>query len=386
MLLYVNIPFCRYKCQFCFKTHAVPPALLLNGGMHEAYVAALEKNIMFYLPTWKKHAPIKGINWGGGTPTALSVGHIERIASCLGVHIPLSRIPFSVEGTPDTLTKTMLKRLKRIGVNRLSIGIQSFNDRSLRALGRGHNAAAAARCVGRARDAGFDNINMDLIIALPGESQAEILFSVRRAIRLGAPHITTYFYTPCKGSVLTAKLARSGWTPEGGESNRAIHSAMRAELEGAGYANYEFFHWSRDHTRWRYFSLDHYFGHVGDVVGFGAGAQSFIRGFGNLEYPGLERYLADPLTMRRGSYGLEYVIERALGSRAGVHFPSIAGLFGIKERDVRIHPLSRAFRDLPGVTVAKRGVRMKPEEYQRQYINGLTQRLRSIRLNPGAWL
>jgi coproporphyrinogen III oxidase-like Fe-S oxidoreductase len=150
---------------------------------------------------------------------------------------------------------------------------------------------------------------------------------------------------------------------------------VRAILEAAGYRNYEYFHWSRDPSRWSYVSLDHYFGHADDVLGFGAGAQSFITPDGNLEMLEMDDFLTDPLTMKPGKRDLEFTLERALGCRYGLQYKAIARTFGMTEAELQSNALLQDLALVPGVVHTEQGLVMAARDYMREHTIGVQSRM-----------
>jgi len=166
--LYIHIPFCKRKCNYCdFVSYAG------KEGLIDRYVEALGQELESLPSTF--YAPLSTIFFGGGTPTLLEPRHFDKIISTLIGHwsLDIGHSEISVESNPGTADRTKLKALRELGINRLSIGVQSFNDRHLQTLGRVHSAGQAKQFYRDAREAGFDNINLDLMFALPGQTLDE---------------------------------------------------------------------------------------------------------------------------------------------------------------------------------------------------------------------
>ncbi|MFA4844477.1 MAG: radical SAM family heme chaperone HemW [Candidatus Margulisiibacteriota bacterium] len=185
--LYVHIPFCKQKCNYCdFVSYAGKENFI------DEYVETMIRE--FESRCSVLYVPCSTVFFGGGTPTLLEPKHFDKILSTFISHssLVISHSEISIEANPGTAGKAKLKALRQLGINRLSIGVQSFNDRQLKTLGRIHDSATAKRFYQDARDAGFDNINLDLIFALPGQTLAEWKRDLATAIALKPEHLSTY--------------------------------------------------------------------------------------------------------------------------------------------------------------------------------------------------
>lgn len=194
--IYVQFPFCASKCSFCNFSSRVEPA-----SVFDAYCRAIEQEID-RLPAYYEADKIgRGIfdrladtvYVGGGTPSLLGSERLERIFSGLRRRFELSAcVEFTLEVTPGSASDRLLERARALGVNRLSIGAQSFDDRELRLVGRLHSAAETRDLVRRARGAGFANLSLDLIAGLPSQNETSWLHSVRETVQLQPEHISVF--------------------------------------------------------------------------------------------------------------------------------------------------------------------------------------------------
>lgn len=385
VLLYLHVPFCPTKCHFCFKVHRTPRHVLLDEDLHDEFVSAARRDIRTGGAAQResRFSPV-GLNWGGGTPTALSTAQIETLAGAFHDIWNLTGVPFSVEATPDTFTAEIARCLADVGVTRVSLGAQTLNDRTLARMGRSHNREQVARAVSYARAAGIDDVNLDLILALPYDNLADNVASVQAAVEMEPTHITTYLYHPTPHTVLFRQLARNpslAWNRE--DALRAVERAAE-DLLSAGFTNYEYFHWSRDSGRWHYTSLDFYFGHCGDVVGFGAGSHSFVAPRGSVTAPDLYEYLDQPTARNPGPFDLDYALERSLGCTLGLNYVAMAATFGTTAAAVRDHPLVEQLRRVPGVQRSPSGLTVPPAIYQREHAGGVISRLEEMLGVPDA--
>ncbi|MDY7002206.1 MAG: radical SAM protein, partial [Thermodesulfobacteriota bacterium] len=191
MLLYVHVPFCSRKCDYC-AFHSIVP----GPEDMPLYVEALLSEIVF----WKErleNREIDSLYFGGGTPSLLSLKALASIVKAIEAAFEFEAgLEFSFEANPDSVVRFgYLYGLKAVGVNRLSLGVQSLYDRHLRTLGRAHDSEQALGAYYLARDAGFDNINLDLIWGLPGLRLSTWMTQLREVVRLKPNHLSCYGLT-----------------------------------------------------------------------------------------------------------------------------------------------------------------------------------------------
>jgi oxygen-independent coproporphyrinogen-3 oxidase len=184
---------------------------------------------------------------GGGTPTALQPDAYAEMLAAVRRRINLSNVQeFTSEANPGTLTKDKLAVMRDGGVNRISIGVQTFNERALRLLGRAHSRKQAVEGFHMLREAGFDNVNIDLIQSIPDMTPEDVLEDARRVVELGPEHISYYnlIYEP--GTPMTSDRDAGRIVPPGDEEEADNYYAVKALLEGAGYNHYEISNFSRN--------------------------------------------------------------------------------------------------------------------------------------------
>ena len=228
--LYIHLPWCERKCPYCdFNSHAV------NELPEERYIQALIQDLEYQLPTiWGRR--IVSVFMGGGTPSLFSPEAISRLIST--IHSHLNCIPgmeITLEANPGSVEQQKFNEFFAAGINRLSMGIQSFDDRSLQALGRIHTAAEAERGARVAMDAGFENINLDLMFGLPQQSLEQGLADLRRAIELSPQHISWYQLTIEPNTLFYHQ------PPAVPDEDRlwALQQQGQQMLAAAGYGQYE---------------------------------------------------------------------------------------------------------------------------------------------------
>ena len=231
--IYIHIPFCKQRCSYC----AFYSTTLYN--IRERYVDALCKEIA----QRKEYAgctTIETIYLGGGTPSTLTMEQLQKICCTIySTHNVSPTAEVTIECNPDDLTPDFLAQLKQLPFNRISMGVQSFNDAQLKRLGRRHNADKARQAVDNARTAGYDNISIDLIFALPGSTITEWEHDLDSAIALSPDHLSAYNLTYEEGTPLHRALERGDFAELSEEENIEQFQLLIAKLKEAGYRHYE---------------------------------------------------------------------------------------------------------------------------------------------------
>lgn len=259
--LYVHLPWCERKCPYCdFNSHeaaAIP---------EDAYVDALLEDLGEDLPlVWGRR--IETLFIGGGTPSLFSGAAIDRLLAGLRALTNFApSVEITLESNPGSADAGRYRDYRAAGVNRLSIGVQSFDDRMLAALGRVHDAAEARRAIELARAAGFDNLNLDLMYGLPGQSLDAACADLEQALAFAPEHLSHYQLT-IEPNTLFHHRPPAGLP----DDELAWHQqrACQARLAAAGYDHYEVSAWARPRREARH-NLNYW--HFGDYIGIGAGA------------------------------------------------------------------------------------------------------------------
>jgi oxygen-independent coproporphyrinogen-3 oxidase len=260
LALYVHIPWCARKCPYCdFNSHE------RTGELPEGeYIEKLFVDLEHHLPSvWGRR--LASVFIGGGTPSLFSPRSIDALLSGVRARLPLEPgSEITLEANPGTVEAARFKGFREAGVNRISLGVQSFDDRMLQALGRIHDAAQARRAVDAAA-ASFDNVNLDLMYGLPGQSAAMARADLEQAITSGVPHISAYQLTIEPN---TAFWSRPPRLPEH-DLCADMQLAAEALLHAAGYEHYETSAFAKPGRRSRH-NLNYW--QFGDYLGIGAGA------------------------------------------------------------------------------------------------------------------
>jgi putative oxygen-independent coproporphyrinogen III oxidase len=262
LALYIHIPWCVKKCPYCdFNSHNRPEAL-----PQDEYVAALLADLEQDLPlAWGR--PVTSVFFGGGTPSLFSADHIARILDGCAARLTFRPgLEITLETNPGTVEHDRFDAYRRAGVNRISFGIQSFDDGCLQRLGRIHDSTQAERAVKLAQDAGLENINLDLMYALPQQTLAMALHDVERAVALQPAHLSHYQLTLEPNTVFAAKPP-----PGVPEDDIAwdMQEACQDAIARAGFAQYEVSAYARAGRECAH-NLNYW--RFGDYLGIGAGA------------------------------------------------------------------------------------------------------------------
>jgi oxygen-independent coproporphyrinogen-3 oxidase len=237
--IYLHIPFCKQACHYCdfhFSTSIGIKDTLIESMVREI---ALQKNYL-------ESEPIDTIYFGGGTPSLLTSVEVNQLLKTIYSYHSVSKpAEITLEANPDDITFDRLIAFRNVGINRLSIGVQSFNDHVLSFLNRAHNGTGAAQSIALAREAGFDNINVDLIYAIPGQTEGDWRNDILEALKFNPEHISSYSLT------IEEKTAFGRWSATG--KLQAVEDEVAAKqleilvatLETAGYEQYEISNFSK---------------------------------------------------------------------------------------------------------------------------------------------
>ncbi len=262
LTLYVHIPWCLKKCPYCdFNSHEARGAVP-EKEYADAVVADLEAAVP---RVWGRR--VHAVFFGGGTPSLFSPAAIDRLLVAARTLLPVEAdAEVTLEANPGTFEQARFREFRGAGVNRLSVGIQSFDARLLKAIGRVHDAVEAWRAAEIAMST-FANVNLDLMYALPGQSRHEALADVRAAIAFGPAHLSAYHLT------LEPNTFFHRYPPAlpDDDAAAAMQEAIEAELGAAGYEHYETSAFAKPGLRSRH-NLNYW--NFGDYLGVGAGAHS----------------------------------------------------------------------------------------------------------------
>ena len=269
--LYAHIPYCVKKCAYCDFVSAANAA----AAEMEDYAAALRAEILREAPPLRAcRGDVRTVYLGGGTPTALPAALLTQILNT--IHDAAGEpLECTVEVNPGTVDEEYLVQLRAAGVSRLSLGVQSFDDRLLRVIGRIHTAEEARAAVHAARAAGFDNLSLDLMYALPTQTLADLKQSVNEALALAPEHISVYGLIVEEGTPFAAAEAAGRLALPDEDAAEEMYDYLMAELPAHGYRRYEISNFARAGYESR-----HNLGYWQNVpyLGVGAAAHGYIDG------------------------------------------------------------------------------------------------------------
>lgn len=269
--LYGHIPFCAHACDFCAFYKEEPARAELDR-----YLDAMSKEIAHARETWLLSEQARGrcpdtVFWGGGTPGLLPAKDLARLIDDFSTLLPKPPLEWTVEMAPSTVKPDKLKVLKERGVNRISIGVQSLNPKTLDALGRRHSPGQIHKAVDMVRAAGFTSLNLDLIFAVPDQAPTDWAADLREILTLQPDHISTYCLTFEDDTALWIKLQKGAVKRHTEEDEAAFYETSMDVLEDAGLHQYEISNFSRTGHHCRH-NLNTW--HMAEWVGLGPSAAS----------------------------------------------------------------------------------------------------------------
>jgi oxygen-independent coproporphyrinogen-3 oxidase len=302
--VYLHIPFCNSRCNYCdFNTYAG------QNNLIPAYVQALINEIEYWSFVVEDQLPIHSIYIGGGTPSLLSAAELEAIMGALKSNFHfLPDLEISIEANPGSLWKEDIKSIRRMGGNRLSLGMQSAISEELSLLGRQHNHQDVIAAITRARGAGFENLSLDLIFGLPFQTEDTWRYTLTRALDLEPEHFSIYGLSVEPGTSLQSSINR-GLIPDPDPDFAAEMYEIASEiLEQAGYEQYEISNWALEDSLQCRHNLQYW--RNMPYLGFGAGAHGFANGVRTANVLSPSAYI-----QRMGPQGLTDTQERLQAPR-----------------------------------------------------------------------
>lgn len=324
--IYIHIPFCKSRCIYCdFYSSVSRPELV------DAYVERIVGELMERKDYLVKRE-LDTVYFGGGTPSQLSAVQLKRLLDAIieaGFVIrPEAGMEITLEANPDDLTPAYLDSLRSLPFNRMSLGVQSFDDRDLHFLNRRHSAQAAREAVRRAQALGYDNLSIDLMYGLPGQSLEGWRATVRQAIELDVQHLSAYHLIYEEGTRMHELLEKGIVQSVDEELSLQLFELLIDELNRAGYEHYEISNFARPGYRSKhnssYWTGDHY-------LGLGIAAHSYNGLSRQWNTPGASGSMVDyqPETEwldEKMQYN-DFILTR-LRTKEGVDLNELASLFG----------------------------------------------------------
>lgn len=265
--LYVHIPFCAEKCLYC-DFLSFP---MRDKSTQDTYIEALCKEIKRI----KENRPLDTVFWGGGTPSILSGEHIERLMQCISGSFMISEnAEMTIEANPGTLDRQKAALYRQLGFNRISFGVQAFQDELLRAIGRIHTAEQAQKSVVEAQEEGFFNVNIDLMIGLPGQSTSMLQDAIQRAVDLEVSHISVYDLILEEGTPLYDRVMREEVELPREDEIAQMLDLAEDMLHIYGFEQYELSNFARPGFECRHNMA---YWKLNDYIGVGVGSSGCMR-------------------------------------------------------------------------------------------------------------
>lgn len=282
--VYVHIPFCERKCNYC-DFYSIE-----NDSQTDEFIKSLCKEISLSSEVYGKNNPVETIFFGGGTPSKLKPEQLATIINCIDKNFDLSNLTeFTIECNPGTDFVRNLPFYKDVGINRISIGVQSFVDKELRYLERIHSAKEAKRSIQKTLNFGFDNVNVDIIFSIPNQTRNSLVYTLEQLLSFDIQHISAYSLIYEKGTKLYKGLQKGTVKPLSEEQDYAFYKMINAYLSSAGFQQYEVSNYAKKSRQCRhnlrYWSCKEY-------LGFGPSAHSFYKERRFWNYRSINRYIS----------------------------------------------------------------------------------------------
>ncbi len=282
--IYIHIPFCDHKCIYCdFYS-------LVGSDNQKEYLDALKTEIIYYSQIYSEKRVIDTIFFGGGTPSLMEPSYIGKILKTINDNFVVSaKAEITLETNPGTVDKTKLQEFRKVGINRISIGIQTFNESELKFLTRIHNKNTAIKIVEDAYGVGFENISIDLIFSIPNQSQEIWKKNLDIATNLPIKHISTYSLILEEGTMLNKMVLDGKVTMNDENFDANLYKYTMDFLSDKNFIQYEIsnfckygFECKHNQYYWKYY----------DYLGFGTSSHSFVNGKRWWNFSNLKKYIS----------------------------------------------------------------------------------------------
>ncbi|MBK6913794.1 MAG: radical SAM family heme chaperone HemW [Ignavibacteriales bacterium] len=283
--LYVHIPFCDHKCIYCdFYS-------IITKDNFNAFLDSLKKEILFYSAKYSAGRKFSSIFFGGGTPSLMSAEYIGEIINSLKENFDVNDdVEITLETNPGTVDKNKFKDFYKEGINRISIGIQSFDEQELKFLTRIHSKEKAITTVHQAAEAGFENISIDFIFNLPGQTKEKWINNLNQALVQPVKHISAYSLILERGTILKKMVLDGKVKMQDEDYDADLYEITIDTLTESGFHQYEVSNFSKpgfecvhNNAYWQY----------RDYISFGTAAHSFVKGERWWNYSSLKKYIAE---------------------------------------------------------------------------------------------
>lgn len=283
--LYIHIPFCDHKCIYCdFYS-------IITSDNIQSFLSALKNEISYYSKLYRSNRKFTSIFFGGGTPSLMEPEYLEEIILHLKNNFDVDEnVEVTMETNPGTVEKEKLRSFKQIGINRISIGIQSFDDDDLKFLTRIHNKQTAIQTVCDAAEVGFENLSVDLIFNLPNQTKEKWLTNLKEAVKLPIKHLSAYSLILEQGTILNKMVLDGKVNIQDEDYDADLYETTIDFLTKNGFEQYEVSNFTKpgyecihNNAYWKY----------RDYLGFGPSAHSFADGKRWWNYTSLKKYISE---------------------------------------------------------------------------------------------
>lgn len=285
---YIHIPFCAHKCDFCDFA-----AFAGVDHLSDEYCQVVVREINERLSEQEKPAELSSVFYGGGTPGYLAPEQLERIHKALCQRVGLSsQAEVTLETTPGSISRAKCRQWLAMGINRLSIGVESFDDGELQAMGRDHCRKEALARIDLARQSGFENVAIDLMYGLPGQSLESWRQTLSTMLELDLPHVSAYALTFGASSRLFLRYPRQSAVYPGEDACADMYELLLASCQEGGLLQYEISNFSRPGRQSRH-NLAYWLNE--EYLAFGVSAHRYVSGVRSSNFRSLKRYMRDYL-------------------------------------------------------------------------------------------
>lgn len=340
--LYFHIPFCRRICAYCDFYKSV------ETTRTDSVLEAMERELPA-AAAWIADRRIRTIYFGGGTPSLCAPRKLRRLVDRAAERLDCSQVgEFTVEANPDDMSAVWLEEMLRAGADRLSIGVQSFDDDELRLMNRRHTGRQAEEALRRARAAGFGNLTADLIFGVPGFGEEVLRRNLDRMLELGVTHLSAYHLTVEPGTAFGRRMERGTFLPVGEEASEREFLLVHRTLTDAGFEHYEVSNYARPGFRARH-NTAYWTGE--EYLGIGPAAHSFNGSARRWAPASIDRYLVQAGT--EALYEEERLSERdryneylmtGLRRAEGISLARVESVFGRTRLERLLHEAQAQLR------------------------------------------
>ncbi len=291
---YIHIPFCRRKCHYCdFYSVA--------ATHRKAEVLQAIRRELAARRDYLDGAPVRTLYFGGGTPSLLTAGEVSDLVEAIKDTFPTDLQEVTIEANPDDVTESLLEGWRESGIDRISLGVQSFSDRTLSFFNRRHDGRKAREAVRMAQAAGFENLSIDLIYGVPGMTAGEWKSTLSDFLETDVPHLSAYHLTLEPGTPFGRRAEKGELVPVPDQTSREHYALLESMTRDAGYQHYEVSAFARQ--GYRSVHNGNYWKGI-PYIGAGPGAHSYDGRERRWNFSSIERYLAGG-----GYYGSELLTE-----------------------------------------------------------------------------